>query len=252
MRTVRPGAQAPARWLALACGLFLLTICMLAASASSWAPHLPRLFSGELTPDPDATLPAPTRYGFRGTHTTTMLGVEAPLRTKLIARIPAELSDVLAFYRTELGKLGWQEQHDGAVVAADRVQLAFVSPLGPAALELVRKDSSTSVHLVQRNQDAATRARVMPRPGLAALMFTNLADKDAVFTIDNRTVTLPARAGKERPEAPLFHLPSGKYAYALKVEGCPDRDTTIELLAGDAWDVTVGPDGDLWSPLQLY
>lgn len=252
MRTVRPGAQAPARRLAFACGLFLLAICMLRASASAWVPHLPSLFSAELAPDPSAALPVPTRYSYREIGTTVMLDVEAPLRTKLIARIPAELSDVLAFYRTELGKLGWQEQHDGALVAADHVRLAFASPLGPAMLELGRRDSGTSVHLVQRNQDAATRAQVMPRPGRAALMFTNLADKDAVFTLDNRTITLPARAGKERPEAPLFNLPPGKYPYALKVDGRPDRDTTIELLAGDAWDVTVGPDGNLWSPLQLY
>lgn len=252
MLTVRTGARVPARWLAFACGLLLLATCMLAASAAAWGPHLSPLFSTALTPDPDAKLPAPTRYSYRETGITTMLDVDAPLRTKLIARIPADLNDVLAFYRTELGKLGWQEQRDGAVVAADHVQLAFASPLGPAALTLDRKDSSTSVHLVQRNQDAATRANVMPRPGRAALMFTNLADKDAVFTIDNRTVTLPARAGKERPEAPLFNLSPGKYSYALKVEGRPDRDTTIELLAGDAWEVTVGPDGDLWSPLQLY
>ncbi|SFJ13114.1 hypothetical protein [Bradyrhizobium sp. Gha] len=31
-----------------------------------------------------------------------------------------------------------------------------------------------------------------------------------------------------------------------------DCETTIELAAGDAWEVTVGPEGDLWSPLQLY
>lgn len=252
MRTVRPGAQVPARWLALACGLLLLAICMLAASASAWVPHLPQLFSTALTADADAALPAPTRYSYREIGTTKMLGVDAPLRIKLTARIPAELGDVLAFYRTELGKRGWQEQHDGAVIAADHVRLAFVSPLGPATLELDRKDSGTSVHLVQRNRDAATRAHVMPRPGRAALMFTNLGDKEAVFTVDNRTVTLPARAGKERPEAPLFNLPPGKYRYALKVEGRPDRDTMIELLAGDAWGVTVGPNGDLWSPLQLY
>ncbi|WP_441232806.1 hypothetical protein [Bradyrhizobium sp. 930_D9_N1_4] len=252
MRMARTGARVPARWLAFACGFVLLAICMLAASASAWVPHLPPLFSAALTPDPDARLPAPTRYSYRETGITTMLDVEAPLRTRLIARIPADLNDVLAFYRTELGKLGWQEQHDGAVISADHVQLAFVSPLGPAALELNRKDSNTSVNLVQKNQDAATRAQIMPRPGRAALMFTNLADKDAVFIIDNRTVTLPARAGKERPEAPLFNMPPGKYPYTLKVEGRPDRDTTIDLVAGDAWDVTVGPDGNPWSPIQLY
>ncbi|QOG16227.1 MULTISPECIES: hypothetical protein [Bradyrhizobium] len=252
MRTVRLGTKIPARWRAFVCGLAFLASCVLAATASAWVPHLPQLFSTALTPDPDAVLPAPTRYSYREILTTTMLDVDAPLRTRLITRIPANLGDVLAFYRIELGKRGWQEQHDGAVVTADRVHLAFASPLGPAMLELDRTDTGTSIRLVQRNRDAATKARVMPEAGRAALMFTNLGSKDVVFVLDNRAITLPARAGKERPQAPLFNLPPGKYPYALKIEGRPDRDTTIDLVAGDAWDVTVGPDGELWSPLQLY
>ena len=252
MMTVRPGTRVPARWRLFVCGLALLASGLAAASATGWAPHLPLLFSSALTPDPDAALPAPTRASYREIGTTKMLGVEAPLRTRLTARIPAELSDVLTFYRTELGKLGWQEQRDGAVIASDHVRLAFTTPLGPAALELDRKDRSTSVSLVQRNKEAATMAHVMPKPGRAALMFTNLGDREAVITLDHHTVMLPARAGKERPEAPLFNMPPGKYSYALKVDGNPDRDTTIELAAGDAWEVTVGPEGDLSSPLQLY
>jgi hypothetical protein len=252
MTTVRRGTKVPARWRLFVCGLALLASGVAAASATGWTPHLPLLFSSALTPDPDAVLPAPTRTSYREIGTTKMLGIEAPLRTKLTARIPAELGDVLAFYQTELDKRGWQEQREGAVIASDHVRLAFTTPLGPAALELDRKGSSTSVNLVQRNQQAAAMAHVMPRPGRAALMFTNLADREAVLTFDNHTVTLPARAGKERPEAPLFNMAPGKYSYALKVDGRPDRDTTIELVAGDAWDVTVGPEGDLWSPLQLY
>ncbi|MBR0834869.1 hypothetical protein JQ612_16905 [Bradyrhizobium manausense] len=252
MTTVRQGAKVPARWRLFVCGLALIASCALAASAGAWVPHLAPLFSSALAPDPDAALPAPTRTSYREIGTTKMLGIEAPLRTKLTARIPAKLGDVLAFYRTELGKLGWQEQHDGAVIATDHVRLTFATPLGPAALELDRKDSSTSVNLVQRNREAATLAHVMPRPGRAALMLTNLSDKEAVLTVDNHTITLPARAGKERPEAPLFNMPPGNYSYALKIDGGPDRNTTIELVAGDAWEVTIGPEGDLWSPLQLY
>ncbi len=249
MMTVRPGTRVPARWRLFVCGLALLASGLAATSATGWTPHL---FSSALTLDPDAALPAPTRALYREIGTTKMLGVETPLRTKLTARIPAELGDVLAFYRTELGKLGWQEQRDGAVIASDHVRLAFATPLGPAMLELDRKERSTSVNLVQRNKGAATMAHVMPKPGRAALMFTNLGDKEAVITLDHHIVMLPARAGRERPEAPLFNMPPGKYSYALKIDGGPDRDTTIELVAGDAWEVTVGPEGDLWSPLQLY
>ena len=245
MRAERSGAQAPARWRAFACGFFLLAICMLAASAGAWMPHLAALFSADLTPDPDARLPAPTRV--RGIHTTLMRGVEAPLRLKLEATVPAELGDVLAFYRKELGKLGWQEQHDGAVVSADHVQLAFASPLGPAMLELGRKDRSTLVHLVQKNSDTATRANVMPEPGRAKLVLSNIAETEAVLGINGRIIKRAAGAN-----AVSLDLAPGKYSYKLGVPGRPAHTDILTVAAGDAWELTVGRDGEAWSPLQLY
>ncbi|MBR1129448.1 hypothetical protein [Bradyrhizobium iriomotense] len=247
MRTVRTGAQAPARWRAFACGLALLASCLLAATAGAWAPHLSALFSAELTPDPEAKLPAPTRYSYRGTHTTVVSGIEAPLRTRLEATVPAALGDVLAFYRAELGKLGWQEQHDDAVIAADHVQLAFASPLGPALLELRRKDNSTAVELVQKNSDTATRANVMPEPGQAKVVFSNIGETEAALTIDERTITR-ARG----TNAVALDLPPGKYPYEVNVPGHPAHTNTLVIAAGDTWELTVGRDGDAWSPLHLY
>ena len=247
MSTARSGVQIPAQWRAFLCGLVFLASCLLAATASDWVPYLSPLFSSALAPDPDAKLPAPTRYSFRGIHTTMMRGIEAPLRIKLEATVPAELSDVLAFYRTELGKLGWQEKTDGAVVAADHVHLAFASPLGPAMLELGRKDSSTSVNLVQRNQDAATRANVMPEPGQAKLVFSNISETEAVLTINERTIKRATGAN-----AVALDLPPGRYSYELSVPGHPATTNILNLAAGDTWELTVGRDGDAWSPLQLY
>jgi len=229
------------------CGLVFLASCLLAATASNWVPYLSPLFSSALAPDPDAKLPAPTRYSFRGIHTTMMRGIEAPLRIKLEATVPAKLSDVLAFYRTELGKLGWQEKPDGAVIAADHVQLAFASPLGPATLELGRKNSSTSVNLVQRNQDAATRANVMPESGQAKLVFSNISETEAVLTINERTIKRATGAN-----AVALDLPPGKYSYELSVPGHPATTHILNFAAGDTWELTVGRDGDAWSPLQLY
>lgn len=247
MRTARSGAQAPARWRAFACGLVLLAICMLAARAGAGMPHLAALFSADLTPDPDARLLAPTRYSFRGIHTTLMRGVEAPLRVKLEATVPAELGDVLAFYRRELGKLGWQEQHDGAVVSADHVQLAFASPLGPAMLELGRKGSSTLVHLVQKNSDTATRANVMPEPGQAKLVFSNIGETEAVLGINAHIIKRSAGAN-----AVSLDLAPGGYSYELNVPGRPAHSNILTVAAGDAWELTIGRDGEAWSPLQLY
>ena len=247
MRTVGPGAQAPARWRAFACGLVFLASCMLAASASAWVPHLSTLFSAELTPDPDTKLPAPTRYSYRGIHTTVVPGVETPLRTRLEATIPAEVSNVLAFYRTELGKLGWQEQHDGAVVSADHVQLAFVSPLGPGTLALDRKATGTAVKLVQKNASVATNANVMPEPGQAKLVFSNISETEATLVIDDRTIK---RAGGTR--AVSLDLKPGRYSYGVSVPGHPATTNTLDFAAGDTWELTIGRDGEAWSPLLLY
>ncbi|WP_027572410.1 hypothetical protein [Bradyrhizobium sp. WSM1743] len=247
MATVGRGAQAPARWQLVACGLALLASCLLAASAGAFVSTLPPLLSAALTLDPDAKLPAPTRYSYRGIHTTVMPGVEAPLRTRLEARVPAALSDVLAFYRTELRKLGWQEQQDDAVVSADHARLAFVSPIGPAALELDRNGGSTSVHLVQKNSDVARRANVLPEPGQAKLVFSNIGENEAVLTINGRTIPRPAGAN-----AVALDLVPGKYAYGLSVPGRPATANMLTVAAGDTWELTVGRDGEAWPPLQLY
>jgi hypothetical protein len=220
---------------------------MLAATASAWMPHLATLFAGELAPDPEAKLPAPTRYSYRGIHTTVVQGVETPLRTTLEATVPAELGSVLAFYRTELGKLGWQEQHDGAVVSADHVQLTFVSPVGPGMLALDRRDSSTTINLVQKNASVATNANVMPEPGQAMLVFSNISEADATLTINDRTLK---RAAGTR--AVSLDLSPGKYTYELSVPGHPATTHILDFAAGDTWELTVGRDGEEWSPLLLY
>ncbi|WP_025033215.1 hypothetical protein [Bradyrhizobium sp. DOA9] len=247
MRTVGTGARASARGLAFACGLSFLGICMFAASASAWMPHLSALFSAELAPDPDTKLPAPTRYSYRGIHTTIVQGVETPLRTRLEATVPAGLGNVLAFYRTELGKLGWQEQHDGAVISADHVQLAFVSPVGPGMLVLDRKDSGTAINLVQKNASVAANANVMPEPGQAMLVFSNISDTDAALTIDQRTLR---RAAGTR--AVSLDLQPGKYSYEVSVPGHQAITRILNVASGETWELTVGRDGEAWSPLLLY
>ena len=99
--------------------------------------------------------------------TGKMPGSDAPFRRELEASVPAELDAVLAFYRSELGKRGWKETADGAIVKPDQVQLAFTSPDGPAALKLGRSNGETSVNLAQRYPAVAAKADVIPKPGQA-------------------------------------------------------------------------------------
>ncbi|QAU43898.1 hypothetical protein [Bradyrhizobium guangzhouense] len=205
-----------------------------------------------LEADPDSALPVPKQHSSTSLGTAKLPGIEVPFRRELDASVPAELGDVLAFYRSELKKLGWQEKPEGAVTTTDRVQLAFASPQGPATLKLGRAKGETSVNLVQKNPEAATKANIMPRPGQAKLLLGNMGYQEAVLTINKQTVKVAAGAGgPQSPKGPMLDLPPGKYLYALKVAGQPGRNATIELAAGDAWGLMVGPTGEVL-PLQMY
>ena len=191
---------------------------------------------------PESALPVPKQRSSTSLGTAKLPGIEVPFRRELEASVPAELGDVLAFYRGELTKLGWQEKPDGAVITADRVQLAFASPQGPAVLKLGRANGETSVNLVQKNPDAATKADIMPKPGQARLLLGNMGAKDAQLTINKQTIKVAAGAGgPQSPKGPMLDLPPGKYQYSLKMAGRPARNDTIDIAAGDAWGLMVGP-----------
>ncbi|MCP3474362.1 hypothetical protein NLM33_29020 [Bradyrhizobium sp. CCGUVB1N3] len=264
MTRVRHRTKAPGRWRLFACGLFFLANSPIAARAEGLvdmveayrgcvAPSpLARITAAigwqKLTPKPGKDMPVPAESSFSSFNTTVAFRIKEPLRSTLEACVPAKLGNVLAFYRTELGKLGWQEKPDGTVVAADQAQLAFASPRGPALLKLGRRNGNTSVSLVQKNSDAATKTNLMPVPGQAMLVFDNKGDNEAVLTIDKRTITI---ADGQR-NALSLDLPPGEYSYELRVAGHPARADTLTIAAEDTWELTVGPDGNVRSPLQLY
>ena len=208
--------------------------------------------SAPLEADPDSALPVPKQHTSTSLGTAKLPGIEVPFRRELEASVPAELGDVLAFYRGELKKLGWQEKPEGAVTTADRIQLAFASPQGPATLKLGRANGETSVNLVQKNPEAATKADIMPKPGQAKLLLGNMGSQEAVLTINKQTVKVAAGAGgPQSPKGPMLDLPPGKYQYSVKTAGRPARNDTIDIAAGDAWGLMVGPTGEVL-PLQMY
>lgn len=205
-----------------------------------------------LKPDPDSALPVPTQRSSSGISSTKFPGSDQSFRKELEASIPAELSDVLAFYRAELTKRGWQEKADGATVTAERAELAFTSPEGPAVLKLGRARDETTVSLVQRNPQAAAKADIIPKAGQARVMLGNIGPKEASLTINHQTVKIAAGAGgPQSPKGPMLDLPPGKYQYALRMPGQPARTDTLTVAAGDAWGLLVGPTGEVL-PLQMY
>ncbi|MBR1129446.1 hypothetical protein [Bradyrhizobium iriomotense] len=227
MTTARRGTRVPARWRLLVCGLFLLASC-------SQEP---------LTADPDVEMPAPKQSSFSQFRTTRAHGAEAPLRLEIEARVPAELSEVLAFYRRELGKRGWQETPDDAVIAADRVQLAFASPKGPATLKLGRAKDETTVSLAQRNPEAAAKANILPISGQARLIFGYLRPDVASLVINDQTIEIAG--GENHPQ--MLDLPPGTYSYQLRAWGLLLRADTVTLAAGEAWSLS-----DDEKPSQIY
>lgn len=224
MTTVRRGTKVPARWRLLVCSLTLLASCSQEPLTAA---------------DPHADMPVPKRSGHTGSFTSKSVnGIEAPLRLELKATVRADLSDVLAFYRVELGKRGWQEMPEGAVVDAEHAQLAFASPKGPATLKLGRAKDETTINLVQRNTDAAAKADVLPKPGQARLIFGFLAPDVASLVINDQTIKIAG--GVNHPQS--LDLPPGTYSYGLLLSGHRVRTDTITVAAGETWSLRLDDD----------
>ncbi|CAN7628597.1 hypothetical protein LJR220_005832 [Bradyrhizobium sp. LjRoot220] len=207
----------------------------------------------DLENDPDAPFPVPKQHSAMNTSASGKLpGSDAVYRRQLDASIPAELSTVLAFYRSELRKRGWKELAARAVVQADRVELAFTSPDGPALLKLGRSNDETSVILAQKYPAVAAKADFVPKPGQAKLMLGNVGESEAAVTINKQTIKLAAGAGGlQSPRPPVLELPPGKYRYSMKVAGRPARNDTIEVTADDGWGLIILPSGEAMS-MQMY
>jgi hypothetical protein len=204
-----------------------------------------------LEPEPDSALPVPKQHSMSSIGSSKPRGGETPFRHELQASVPAELGAVLAFYRSELGKLGWKETTERTVVKPDHAELAFSTPDGPATLKLGRSNDETTVELAQKIPAAAAKADVMPKPGQAKLLFSSFSDSEIMVTINRQTVKIPAGAGGPQSKGPMLELPPGKYRYSLKVAAGPVQSHDIELHADDAWGLMVSSDGDVL-PLQVY
>jgi len=195
----------------------------------------------DLEAELDSALPVPKEHSMSSIGVGKLPGTETAIRRELNASIPADLNSVLAFYRAELGKRGWKEAAERAVVKSDQAQLAFVSPDGPATLKLGRSNDETSVNLAQKIPAAAAKGDVMPKPGQARLMFVNIGDSEAALTINKQTIKIAAGAGGAHAKGPTLDLPPGKYQYSVKVAGRPAGNSEIEIAADDTWGLMVAP-----------
>jgi len=170
---------------------------------------------------------------------------------------PLDLAAVLGFYRVELSKRGWTE-NDGAVGAPDRAVITFTTTDGPALLRLIHQDGRTIADLSLRKPAAAEKTDILPSPGQVKLMLGNQTDEEAVITINEQTIALAARAGRnlasvERklPDSPEINLPPGKYKVTFKMASFAAQDRELEVAADETWGLLVGPAG-VPLPVHLY
>jgi len=185
--------------------------------------------------------------------------INSPFIKSIHIETPLNLAAVLGFYRAELSKRGWTE-NDGAVVEPDRAVIAFTTTDGPALLRLIHEDERTIADLSLR-KPAAANAGILPRPGQVRLILGNATDDEAVITINEQTIELAARAGRnltdaadagrKSPDSPEIDLPPGKYKVTLKVASSAAQNREFEVAADETWGLLVGPAG-VPLPVHLY
>jgi hypothetical protein len=204
----------------------------------------------DLEADESSGLPVPKQHTLSAGGTMTAPG-GSPFRQELDASVRADLANVLAFYRRELGKRQWKEATTGAVMKADKVVLAFAAPEGPALLKLDRRNGETTVNLALKNPAEAKKAGILPPPGQVKLLLGNMGDTEASITINAKTIKVaPGVGGPQTPNGPTLDLPPGRYKATLKIAGRPERSIDLATAADDSWGLMATPGGLM--PIQMY
>jgi hypothetical protein len=199
-----------------------------------------------------STLPLPKPWVVRTAK-------NSPFIEAVHVETPLDLAAVLRFYRSELGKRGWVES-DGAVVEPDSALIAFTSADGPAQLRLIHQDDRTIADL-SLHKLAATDAGILPAPGQARLLVGNTTDEEAIITINEQIIDLPAHAGDKLSEEAQtarksrdnqeIDLPPGKYLFTFKTASGAVQKRQFTLVADETWGLLVGP-GGVPLPVHLY
>lgn len=201
----------------------------------------PPVTAVDLEMEETAGLPVPKQH-------TMMSGEQGPFRAGADASVSAGLEAVLGFYRRELGKRDWKETK--ADIKADRAELVFTAPEGPAILTLGRQGNETTVHLVLRKQVEAAKSGLMAKSGQTKVLFGNITEQEAAITINKKTIKVAAGAGTKGPDGPTIELAPGKYTFSSKATGKAAKDDEFVIGADEIWALMIGPGGVL--AMQMY
>ncbi len=199
----------------------------------------------ELTAEDKDGLPVPSNY-------TNYSSEGSPYARTVIVTVPANLTNVLDFYRRELPAQGWTEQADAAQVETSTAALTFSGDKGDLSVKLNQSADETEVKLALKDTAAAKEAGVLPPAGQARLYFGNITEAPVTFSINQQEIKVdpqdPSQSSMEG--VPNLDLPPGKYQYTLTLPGQPAVTDEIEVGPNETWGLLAGPGGAL--PLQLY
>ena len=194
---------------------------------------------GPLTAEDSNGYPIPAEHSSMGSENSLF-------RRSINVSISASVKAAVDFYRTELGKKGWKEQADKAVVKDNAADMVFDSPDGPVKIKITRESDLTNISLTTHDQAAASKSPLFPKPGQIKVAIGNITDKAAEVTIAGKKIKVPANVGSQKPDGPTLDLPPGKIEMAIK-GGSKD---SFDAGPDEIWMAMIGPGGILF--VQAY
>lgn len=105
-----------------------------------------------------AGLPRPNQ-----TRGSSSLGSSDSPQREIKAAVVADLPAVTAFYRSEMGKRGWNEETKDTAVTADEVKMRFTSPDGEARMHIGRHHDLAIVQMVAKESEASLAAKAQAK-----------------------------------------------------------------------------------------
>lgn len=168
----------------------------------------------------------------------------SPFRTSVEARIRRPLADVAEFYRRELPARGWGTTVREDEIPGERIELDVDGERGPLSLVLRKKRKDTVIEMSSRDTAAAREAGVLPEPGQSKLLLGNIAEVDAVITVDGEEKKVAAGTGAEDPSLALaLALAPGAHEVKITSAGDGDQVESLDLGADETWAVMFIGDG---------
>lgn len=189
----------------------------------------------QIVADPSYDLPVPDDCQGIGTEKT-------PYSSIITAQHEASVADLLAFYRQELTKKGYQENAAQSKTAADSANLQFTSSSGPVVLQLKRSGDTSEIQLTSKDSAKAKRDGIIPAAGQGLLLIANGSPEPITITLGKHVQKVAAGKGRDNPkDAARIPVLPGKHRVKIEMGG-ETKNEEITVEAGTTWGIFAVPE----------